>query len=98
MEIEVKQSSGIFVKAFVQKISEQGIQVVYENNWKLSELVSFDKCRAVLSDINAPIKNFQQNDIIEAFIKQTGFPNLCAWQKVKVGDIKVCNTYISKFF
>lgn len=93
MEIEVKQSSGVFVKAFVQKVSDQGVQIVYENNWKSSELVPFDKCRAVLSETNACNKSFQQNDIIEAFIKQTGFPDLSAWQKVKVREIKVCNVF-----
>lgn len=91
MEIEVKQPSSVYVKAFVDQVLQNGINVSYENGWHPSELVSYERCRAVLSDgLVSPLtaSSIKINDVIEAYIKQ---PNLeiLAWQNVKIRDVKV---------
>uniref|UniRef100_A0A915CQ97 Uncharacterized protein n=1 Tax=Ditylenchus dipsaci TaxID=166011 RepID=A0A915CQ97_9BILA len=50
MEIEVKQSNGVYAKAIVEQVSNDGIKVSYENDWKPSEQASFDRCRAVVTE------------------------------------------------
>lgn len=91
MEIEVKHPSSVYVKAFVDDVLLDGIKVSYENGWHPSELVTYDRCRAVLSDgLVAPLNTslLKINDIIEAYIKQP-LGDICAWQSVKVRDVKV---------
>lgn len=91
MEIEVKHPSLVYVKAFVDNVLPNGINVSYENAWQPSELVTYDRCRAVLSDglvssLNAA--SMKINDVIEAYIKQP-LGDVLAWQSVKVRDVKV---------
>lgn len=93
MEIEVKQSNLVYVKAFVDNVSANGILVSYENGCKPSELVGYDRCRAVISEeklVFSP-SSVKIGDYIEALVKQ---PNdIFAWQKVKIRDVKV--TYLN---
>ncbi|KAI1703297.1 KH domain-containing protein [Ditylenchus destructor] len=92
MEIEVGQSSGVYVKAFVEQVAQNSVLVSYENNSKLAELCPFDRCRCVLTEgnPNAPYV-FKTGDIVDAFMQQADGDQqsiVCAWQKAKVKDIK----------
>jgi fragile X mental retardation protein len=87
MEIEVKQPTDIFVRAIVEQVTPDGVSVSYENNWKAAELAAFDRCRAVLNDAKMPQIAVNIGDVVEALIKQPN-ADICAWQKVKVRDIK----------
>lgn len=90
MEIEVKQPSGVFVKAYVKAISSESLEVTYEGGWKPDETVSYDDCRAaIVKDGQTVNTNLKPNDQVEAYMKQPG-TEFSAWQKAKVRDIKVC--------
>ena len=95
MEIEVSQPSGVYARAFVEQLTQNGVLVSYENSSKPAEMCPFDRCRCVLTEgkSNAP-SAFKAGDMIEAFMQQTSGDqqnNFSAWQKAKVKDIKVSN-------
>ncbi|KAI1703296.1 KH domain-containing protein [Ditylenchus destructor] len=92
MEIEVSQPSGVYVKAFVEQLTQNGVLVSFENNSKPAELCPFDRCRCVLTEgkPNAPYV-FKTGDIVDAFMQQADGDQqsiVCAWQKAKVKDVK----------
>lgn len=87
MEIEVRQPEGFFAKAFVQSLSENGVTVTYARDWKLPETVTFDRCRALMSE-KPPTNNFKVGDTIEVYFKKGAQP-VEFWQKAKLRDIKV---------
>ncbi|KAI1704837.1 fragile X mental retardation syndrome-related protein 1 like protein A [Ditylenchus destructor] len=89
MEIEVKQVNGIFLKAKVENVSKEGINVVYFNDWAPLELASFDRCRQMMKKFK-PVKSrfsLKVGESVEAFVKQPG-SNVFAWQMGKIDCIK----------
>lgn len=87
MEIEVRQPEGFYAKAFVQSLSENGVTVAYERDWKPNETVGFDRCRALMSD-KPPTADFKVGDTIEVYFRKGNQPAEF-WQKAKLRDIKV---------
>ncbi|KAI1724232.1 KH domain-containing protein [Ditylenchus destructor] len=92
MEIEVSQPSGVYAKAFVEQVTQNGVLVSYDNNSRPAEMCPFDKCRYVFTEgkSNAP-STFKAGDLVEAFMQQSSGDQqntFCAWQKAKVKDIK----------
>uniref|UniRef100_A0A914C0C4 Uncharacterized protein n=1 Tax=Acrobeloides nanus TaxID=290746 RepID=A0A914C0C4_9BILA len=85
MEIEVKQSDGAFVKAYVKAIMPAFIEVTYEGEWKPDEKVEYENCR--LPKVTNKKSNFKAGDEIEACLKQTN-SEVHQWKKAKIRDIK----------
>ena len=91
MEIEVKQPEGFYLKAYVSDITDDGLDVVYERNWRKPERVKFEQCRAVLTDGGINKQNFKAGDIVDAFVRidKTDKEEMHGWNKMKIRDIKV---------
>lgn len=91
MEIEVKQSDGAFVKAYVKSIAPDSLEVTYEGGWKPDEKIEYENCRVskVTNKKSTSNANFKQGDEVEACLKLKD-GEVHQWKKAKIRDIKVC--------
>uniref|UniRef100_A0A1I8AK76 Tudor domain-containing protein n=1 Tax=Steinernema glaseri TaxID=37863 RepID=A0A1I8AK76_9BILA len=85
IEVEVKYEEGVYVKAAVRGVNDEGVVVSFENNLKEPCTMPFAECRI------PPTARFTKspavNDVIEAYAKLKG-KNANGWQKAVVRDIK----------
>jgi hypothetical protein len=90
MEVEVKQDEGFYLKAVVNDISDEGLEVIYDKGWRKPETVKYEQCRTILAE-SGPKTNFKAGDIVDAFVRvdKNDKEEVCAWNKMKIRDIKV---------
>jgi hypothetical protein len=90
MEIEVKQAEGFYLKAVVNDISDEGLEVIYDKEWRKSEMVKYEQCRTILTDCGLKT-NFKAGDIVDAFVRinKNDKEEVCAWNRMKIRDIEV---------
>lgn len=90
MDIEIKQPEGFYLKAFVNDITDDGLDVVYDRGWRKPELVKFDQCRIVISDCGVPKQHFKPGDIVDAYVRidKNDKDEVSGWHRMKIRDIK----------
>uniref|UniRef100_A0A1I7ZI65 KH domain-containing protein n=1 Tax=Steinernema glaseri TaxID=37863 RepID=A0A1I7ZI65_9BILA len=85
MEVEVKYEEGVYIKAAVQGVNDEGVVVAFEGNLKEPCTMPFAECR--IPPTARLTKPPAVNDVIEAYAKLKG-KDANGWQKVVVRDIK----------
>lgn len=88
MEIEVRQNSGVYYKAFVKSIKEDSILVTYDNESKQTEEVQFEDCRLAPRPAKPGEMTLKVGDIVEALMKQSDSDNVMGWQKAKIKELR----------
>ncbi|KHN74183.1 Fragile X mental retardation protein 1 -like protein [Toxocara canis] len=88
MEIEVRQSNGVYFKAFVKSIKADSILVTYDNDSKQTDEVKFEDCRLAPRPAKPGEMTLKVGDVVEALMKQNDGDNVMGWQKAKIKELK----------
>jgi hypothetical protein len=90
MEVEVKQPEGYHLKAVVNDITDEGLDVAYDKGWRKPESVKFERCRAILAD-SGQKTTFKAGDVVDAYLRidKNDKEEVYGWNKMKIRDIRV---------
>lgn len=88
MEIEVRQNTGVYFKAFVRSIKPDCIIVSYDNDSTQTDEVKFEDCRLPPRAPKVSENALKVGDVVEALMKQKDPENAMGWQKAKIRELK----------
>lgn len=87
MEIEVRQNTGVYFKAFVKSIKNESIAVSYDGDSVHTEEVKYEECRFPPRCTKFSAGSLKVGDIIEALMKQDE-DKVFGWQKARIKELR----------